>query len=230
MPCIVKKTFEEPAAAGALLIAPVKDNQPTLHQCAERVCQTSTPVDQTTTKDAKRRSRDETRIVEVFDPNAALADTEWADHVGAIIRVSRTTHARQRPLEDVQRGRVFRLRVLAARRPLRPGDPLPLGDRKPLPLRPRWQLPRGRQSYSLQSGYLRSPAILCEQHSPFQRRRERVRHSLSHHPRWPRRFGLVTLHVESVEQPWGTAKPVMERVPPQNLVRPGTLANHAGWT
>jgi hypothetical protein len=65
MPCIVKKTFEEAAAAGALLIAQVKDNQPTLHQCAEQVCQTSTPVDQTTTKDAKRRSRDETRVVEV---------------------------------------------------------------------------------------------------------------------------------------------------------------------
>src|ERR1700747_727860 len=95
MPCIVKKTFEEAAAAGSLLIAQVKDNQPTLHQRAEQVCQTSTPVDQTTTKDAKRRSRDETRIVEVFDPNAALADTEWADHVGAIIRVSRSTHARQ---------------------------------------------------------------------------------------------------------------------------------------
>ena len=95
MPCIVKKTFEEAAAAGALLIAQVKDNQPTLHQRAEQVCQTSIPVDQTTTKDAKRRSRDETRVVEVFDPNAALADTEWADHVGAIIRVSRTTHARQ---------------------------------------------------------------------------------------------------------------------------------------
>jgi len=30
-----------------------------------------------------------------LDPNAALADTEWADHVGAIIRVCRTTHARQ---------------------------------------------------------------------------------------------------------------------------------------
>src|SRR6516164_8634345 len=97
MPCIVKKTFEEAAAAGALLIAQVKDNQPTLHQRAEQVCQTSIPVDQTTTKDAKRRSRDETRVVEVFDPNAALADTEWADHVGAIIRVSRTTHARQLP-------------------------------------------------------------------------------------------------------------------------------------
>jgi len=32
MPCIVKKTFEEAAAAGALLIAQVKDNQPTLHR------------------------------------------------------------------------------------------------------------------------------------------------------------------------------------------------------
>src|ERR1700747_2741937 len=94
MPCIVKKTFEE-AAAAALLIAQVQGNQPTWPQRVERVCQTSPPIDQTTTKDAKRRSRDETRIVEVFDPNAALADTEWADHVGAIIRVSRTNHARQ---------------------------------------------------------------------------------------------------------------------------------------
>ena len=54
MPCIVKKTFEEAATAGALLIAQVKDNQPTLHQRAEQACQTSIPVDQTTTKDAKR--------------------------------------------------------------------------------------------------------------------------------------------------------------------------------
>jgi hypothetical protein len=66
-----------------------------------------------------------------------------------------------------------------------------MGYRKPLLLHPRCQLPRGRQSYSLQSGHLRSPAILCEQHSPFQRRRERVRHLLSDHPRWPRRFVLA---------------------------------------
>jgi predicted transposase YbfD/YdcC len=65
-----------------------------LHQRAEQVCQTTAPVDQNTTRDTKRRSRDETRVVEVFDPHAALADTEWADHVGAIIRVSRTTHKR----------------------------------------------------------------------------------------------------------------------------------------
>jgi hypothetical protein len=134
MPCIVKKTFEEAAAAGALLIAQVKNNQPTLRQCAERVYQTSTPVDQTTFSEVAYL------VCEFLLPAALCAQA----------------------------------------------------DRKPLPLRPRWQLPRGRQSYSLQSRYLRSPAILCEQHSPFQRRRERVRHSLSHHPRWPRRFGLVT--------------------------------------
>ena len=58
------------------------------------MCQTSNPVDQATTKDTKRRSRDETRVVQVFDPDAAPADTEWADHVGAIIRVSGTTHKR----------------------------------------------------------------------------------------------------------------------------------------
>src|SRR6516164_5091488 len=168
MPCIVKKTFEEAAAAGALLIAQVKDNQPTLHQRAEQVCQTSIPVDQTTTKDAKRRSRDETRIVEVFDPNAALADTEWADHVGAIIRVSRTTHARQTATGHWKTSSEVAYFVceFLLPAPLRSGDSLSLGDRKSLPLCPRWQLPRGRQSYSLQSGHLRSPAILCEQHSP----------------------------------------------------------------
>jgi predicted transposase YbfD/YdcC len=94
MPCTVKKTFEEAAAAGALLIAQVKDNQPTLHKHVEQVCQSKAPVDQDTSRDANRRSRDEARLVEVFDPDAALADTEWAEHVGAVIRVSRTTHRR----------------------------------------------------------------------------------------------------------------------------------------
>jgi hypothetical protein len=65
-----------------------------LHQRIAQVCETATPVDQDTSTDTKRRSRDETRVVEVFDPDAALAGTEWADHVGAIVRVSRTTHKR----------------------------------------------------------------------------------------------------------------------------------------
>lgn len=65
-----------------------------MHQRIAQVCETATPVDQDTSTDTKRRSRDETRVVEVFDPDAALAGTEWADHVGAIVRVSRTTHKR----------------------------------------------------------------------------------------------------------------------------------------
>jgi len=35
-------------------------------------------------------------VVEVFDPDAALADTEWADHVGAVIRVGLQARRRHR--------------------------------------------------------------------------------------------------------------------------------------
>jgi len=76
------------------MIAQVKDNQPTLHRRVEQACAARPPVDQHTTRDQNQHSRDETRLVEVFDPHNALADTEWAEHVGAIIRVSRTTHRR----------------------------------------------------------------------------------------------------------------------------------------
>jgi len=65
-----------------------------LHQWCEQVCQAKAPVDQNTARDTKRRSRDETYLVEVFDPDAALADTEWGDHIAAIIRVSRIAHRR----------------------------------------------------------------------------------------------------------------------------------------
>ena len=58
------------------------------------MCQAKAPLDQHTSTEENKRSRHETRLVEVFDPGAALADTEWRDHVGAIIRVSRTTHTR----------------------------------------------------------------------------------------------------------------------------------------
>jgi predicted transposase YbfD/YdcC len=94
-PCTVKKTFEQVAAAGAHLIAQVKANQPTLHQCIAEICQSASPVDQVRTTDQKRRSRDEIRLVEVFDPGAACAAcldaAEWVDHVRAIVRVSRDT-------------------------------------------------------------------------------------------------------------------------------------------
>jgi hypothetical protein len=101
-PCTVKKTFEHVAAVGAHLIAQVKANQPTLHQRIAEICQSAAPVDRVRTTDQKRRSRDEIRLVEVFDPGAACAAcaacldaaAEWADHVTAIVRVSRDTLTR----------------------------------------------------------------------------------------------------------------------------------------
>src|SRR3982750_557055 len=86
MPYTVKKTFEQVAAAGAHVIAQVKANQPTLHQRIAELCQRTAPLDQTRTADQKRRSRDEIRVVEVFAPGTSLADTEWADHVAAVVR------------------------------------------------------------------------------------------------------------------------------------------------
>ena len=84
-----KKAFEHAAAGGVHLIAQVKANQPALHQAAAELCNTAAPLDCIQTTDKKRRSRDETRMVEVFAPGNSLADTEWDGHVSAVIRVTR---------------------------------------------------------------------------------------------------------------------------------------------
>jgi predicted transposase YbfD/YdcC len=76
------------------LIAQVKANQPTLHHAVAALCETTTPLDSARTADKNRRSRDEVRLVEVFSPGDSLADTEWAGHVGAVIRVRRDTLTR----------------------------------------------------------------------------------------------------------------------------------------
>ena len=84
-----KKAFEQAAAGGVHLIAQVKANQPTLHHAVAALCDTAAPLDRAHTADKKRRSRDEARLVEVFSPGDSLADTEWAGHVRAVIRVNR---------------------------------------------------------------------------------------------------------------------------------------------
>ena len=84
-----KKSFEQAAADGVHLIAQVKTNQPALHHAIAALCDTAAPLDSARTADKKRRCRDETRLVEVFAPGDSLADTEWAGHVGAVIRVNR---------------------------------------------------------------------------------------------------------------------------------------------
>jgi predicted transposase YbfD/YdcC len=84
-----KKAFEQAAETGVHLIAQVKANQPTLHHAIVALCGTTAAVDSAQTADKKRRSRDETRTFEVFDPRDSLADTEWDGHIRAIIRVNR---------------------------------------------------------------------------------------------------------------------------------------------
>jgi hypothetical protein len=84
-----KKAFEHAAAGGVHLIAQVKDNQPALHHAIAELCNTAAPLDSIQTTDKKRRSRDETRMVEVFAPGNSLADTEWDGLLNAVIRVNR---------------------------------------------------------------------------------------------------------------------------------------------
>ena len=84
-----KKTFEQAAASGIHLIAQVKANQPTLHDTVASLSDSETPLDSAHTVDKKRHSRDELRLVEVFAPGDHLTGTEWADHVGAVICVTR---------------------------------------------------------------------------------------------------------------------------------------------
>jgi hypothetical protein len=84
-----KKAFEHAAASSVHLIAQVKANQPALHHAITELCNTVEPLDSIKTTDKRRRSRDETRMVEVFAPGNSLADTEWDGHVSAVIRVNR---------------------------------------------------------------------------------------------------------------------------------------------
>jgi predicted transposase YbfD/YdcC len=67
----------------------VKANQPALHHAIAELCNTVAPLHTIQTTDKKRRSRDETRMVEVFAPGNSLADTAWDGHVSAVIRVNR---------------------------------------------------------------------------------------------------------------------------------------------
>jgi hypothetical protein len=84
-----KKAFERAAAGDVHLIAQVKANQPALHHAVTELCDATAPLDSARTADKNRRSREEARLVEVFSPGDSLADTEWACHVGAVIRVNR---------------------------------------------------------------------------------------------------------------------------------------------
>jgi hypothetical protein len=67
----------------------VKDNQLTLCRNVAAVCAASAPLSTARSVDAKRRNRYETRTVSVFAAVGAVAGSEWAPHVAALIRVRR---------------------------------------------------------------------------------------------------------------------------------------------
>ena len=53
------------------------------------------PLSGVQTVDGKRRNRQETRCIAVFDASPALVGTEWEPYVTAIIQVERSVHAFQ---------------------------------------------------------------------------------------------------------------------------------------
>lgn len=91
--CTVKKTFEAAAKAGAHLVVQIKDNQPSLREKAEAVAAEAQPVDAETSR-SQGHNRDEIRHVAVFDARDAVAETEWQDHVAAVVVVTRTVYKR----------------------------------------------------------------------------------------------------------------------------------------
>ena len=90
-----KKTFEAAAAANAHLIVQLKDNQPTLCQKVEATCNTALPLSGVQTVDEKRRNRNETRTIAVFDASPAVVGTEWELYVAVVIAVERSVNAFQ---------------------------------------------------------------------------------------------------------------------------------------
>jgi predicted transposase YbfD/YdcC len=93
MQSTVKKNFEVARQAEVGLIVQVKSNQPTLLQTITEVADTAEPLDFCRTRD-NGRGRFESRTVTVFDPADKLANTDWQDHVRAIVRVERIVDKR----------------------------------------------------------------------------------------------------------------------------------------
>src|ERR1019366_7248442 len=69
-------------------------NQPTLLEAAEVIAATSLPESPITVDDPPRHSRSETRTIDVFAVGNTLEDSQWSEHIAAIIRVKRKTFLR----------------------------------------------------------------------------------------------------------------------------------------
>ena len=95
MPCTVKKTFEAVRNAKSHLLVQVKDNQPGLLRIIKTVTETQAALSCHESVDQNKRSRDEARLVEVFETGAALEGSGWDELVACIIKVTRSTLLRR---------------------------------------------------------------------------------------------------------------------------------------
>ncbi len=73
----------------------LKHNQPILRQKFEAVRNTARPLSRVQISATKKRNRHATRTISVFDATPAIARTQWAPHVTAIIQVERSVHSFQ---------------------------------------------------------------------------------------------------------------------------------------
>ena len=81
--------------ANSHLLVQVKENQPGLLRKIEQTTQTDAPLECCKTTDQGKRTRHESRIVEVFDAHPALEKTPWHGLITRIIRVTRSTLTRR---------------------------------------------------------------------------------------------------------------------------------------
>jgi len=77
------------------VLVQIKENQPSLLQIIERVAGTDTALSSFESFDDKRRSREESRKVDVFDASPALKNTDWDGLIVRVIKVTRTTLLRR---------------------------------------------------------------------------------------------------------------------------------------
>lgn len=102
MPFTVKKTFEAARNVNSELLVQVKGNQPNLLEYIIETTQASEPVEVKKTIDKLQRSRQETRIVETFEPPESFddkdgdedCDEDWGKLIKTFIRVTRVTRIR----------------------------------------------------------------------------------------------------------------------------------------
>ncbi|MCP3969951.1 MAG: ISAs1 family transposase [Rhodobacteraceae bacterium] len=94
-PCIVKKTFRTARKAKSHLLVQVKENQLGLLRKIKQATVANTPLARQETIDQGKRTRHETRTVEVFDAAPLLQKTPWNGLIAHIIGVKRSTLMRR---------------------------------------------------------------------------------------------------------------------------------------